>query len=175
MRRIPLTLVLVLFAFPAAALAGADATGDGSLAVTGANAKSIIVQGRGLIYGNVDSGSVTIIDFVADDTNQFRISGSTSTKMTSSGSPRVSGTGIRFWTSGSSYTLKFEGTGIGISAVGKGTVTATGAGTLAPAAVSTAAKSSVSVATPDGVLAVNGGKAQPLSKTQITAQFGVTK
>ena len=52
-----LVLWLVVLAAPAAALAAADATGDGSLAVTRASG-TIFVQGRGVIYGHFGSSGV---------------------------------------------------------------------------------------------------------------------
>jgi hypothetical protein len=157
MRRFSLIWVVLLLAFPATALAGANAMGDGSLAVANANVRSVVVVGHGLIYGYVDQGAITVISYVPDDSNQFRISGTTSLTTPTTGGTRYSGSGMRFLISGT-YTLKFEGSGINLSAVGKGTVMANGA--------------DPQISPSDGTLAVNGGKSQLLTRSMTVSTFG---
>jgi hypothetical protein len=158
MRRFSLIAVVLLLAFPAAVLASAGAVGDGSLAVSNANVKSIVVAGHGLIYGYVDQGAVTVISYTPDDSNQFQISGAAAPTKNPSGSTRYAGSAMRFLISGT-YVLKFEGSGINLSAVGKGTVTAIGS----------------DVSSSDGTLAANGGKPQQLlGHSQIVSSYGST-
>ena len=159
MRRCLLIVLVSLFAFPATALAGAAAAGDGSLSITGANVNSIIVVGHGLIYGYVDQGAVTVYSYVPDDGTQpqLQISGAALPTKTPAGGARYAGSALRFLISGT-YALKFEGSGINVSAVGRGTVTANG--------------TDVTTASSDGTLAVNGGKPQSIGHNQTVAAFG---
>jgi hypothetical protein len=159
MRRFSLIVIVLLFALPATALANAGAIGDGSLSIANANASSIIVAGHGLIYGYVDQGAVTVFSYVPDDSNQFQISGAASPTKPVTGGTRYAGSAMRFLISGT-YALKFEGSGINLSAVGKGTVTAAGVDS--------------STASSNGTLAVSGGKPQPLGRNQTVASFGST-
>jgi hypothetical protein len=157
MRRFSLTAVVLLVAFPATALASAGAVGDGSLSVTNANVNSIVVVGHGLIYGYVDQGAVTVISYTPDDSNQFQISGATAPTKSPSGGTRYAGSAMRFLISGA-YVLKFEGSGINLSAVGKGTAIAIGA----------------DASSSDGTLVANGSKPQQLGRNQTLASFGST-
>jgi hypothetical protein len=157
MRRFSLILVVMVLAFPAAAFANAGAVGDGSLAVANGNVKAIILSGHGLIYGYVDQGAVTVISYTPDDSNQFQISGAGAPTKSQSGGTRYAGSAMRFLISGA-YTLKFEGSGINISAVGKGTASAVGTDPPPPSS--------------DGTLTVNGGKPLPLSRNVTVASYG---
>jgi hypothetical protein len=157
MRRFFLIGAVLLLALPATAFAGAHAAGDGSLAVANANVKSIVVVGHGLIYGYVDQGAVTVISYVPDDSNQFQISGAAAPTKPATGGARYAGSAMRFLISGT-YTLKFEGSGINLSAVGKGTAMANGSDPLTSPS--------------DGTLSVNGGKLQSLGRNQTLAAFG---
>jgi hypothetical protein len=161
MRRLLLIVLLSLFAFPATALANAGAVGDGSLAVANANVKAIVVVGHGLIYGYVDQGAVTVISYVPDDPTQpqLQISGAAAPTKPLTGGTRYAGSALRFLISGT-YSLKFDGSGISLSAVGTGTATANGA--------------DITTASSDGTLAVNGGKPQPLGHNVTVASFGST-
>ena len=157
MRRFLLIAVISLFAFPATAFASAGAVGDGSLSVTNANVNSIVVAGHGLIYGYVDQGAVTVISYTPDDSNQFQISGATAPIRSPAGGTRYAGSAMRFLISGS-YVLKFEGSGINLSAVGKGTASAMGS----------------DAASSDGTLVANGGKPQLLGHSQTVSSYGST-
>ena len=181
MRRFSLIAALTLCAFPATALASAGAVGDGSLMVANANVKAIVVVGHGLIYGYVDQGAVTVISYTPDDTNQFQISGAAAPTRPASGGARYAGSAMRFLISGT-YSLKFEGSGINISAVGKGTVFASGGDTLTPSSPGTSLATSKSAApaiggdsvasSTSGTLTVNGGRPQTLGRSQTVASFG---
>ncbi len=181
MRRLTLIALVLLLALPASALASTVAVGDGSLAVASANVKSIVVTGHGLIYGYVDQGVVTVISYTPDDSNQFQISGAAPPKPVGTGGARYTGTAMRFLISGT-YTLKFEGTGINLSAIGKGTVTALGADASTDLSSTASVSKSPLVDTPsvspvlsDGTLAVNDGKLQQIGHIQTVATFGSTK
>ncbi len=71
---------------------------------------------------------------------------------------RYSGSDVRFVFPNGHYTLRLDGIGIDISAVGKGQVTATGTGT-----------------SDNGTMSTNGGKPLPLGPAAITLSFGANK
>jgi hypothetical protein len=127
--RKPLLLVLLATALilPAAALAGRDSPGDGSLVVSSADGR-LTVQGRGLIYGHLDGGKITVIDYRPDDNTALPSVSGAKFKITG-GNIVYSGTDVRFLFPGGRYTLIFDGMGISISAVGNGKITAIAAGT----------------------------------------------
>jgi hypothetical protein len=155
MRRLLLIVLASLILAPAAALADRRAAGDGSLVVNDASVRSIAVKGSGLIFGHIGQGTLTVLDYNAADSSAPQISGATGKLV---GNAVVySGTDIRFLFPNGRYSLKFEGAGIYISAVGKGTATATGLGTPN-----------------DGTLNAGAGKSQSLSGFSTTAAFGGT-
>jgi hypothetical protein len=154
MLRLLFILLASLFLAPASALADLHASGDGSLVVNDANVRSIAAKGSGLIYGHIAQGTLTVVDYTAADANAPQISGAPARFV---GNAVVySGSDIRFLFPNGRYWLKFEGTGIYISAVGKGTATAAGLGTAN-----------------DGTLTAGGGKGQALNAfSSTTASFG---
>jgi len=155
MRRLCLIVAVSLLAAPAAALgdrAARTAPGDGSLVVTGGNGK-LLVQGRGLIYGHLDRGTIVVSDYKADDSTAPSVSGA---RLKVVGNAVVySGTDVRFLFPGGKYTLELDGVGIDVSAVGKGTVVAVGQDGI-----------------DDGSFAVDGGRDQPLGALPVTVTFG---
>lgn len=157
MRRFCFILLVIALVAPAAAFAGdraAGATGDGSLVVTDANG-TVIVQGKGVIFGHFVQGQLTVIDYRPDDpTNSLTASGAKGRVLHIGAG--YAGSDIRFLLPAGRYTIQLVGFGLDISAVGKGNVSATGAGTG-----------------DDGSFAVNGGKPQPLPKASAAQIFGV--
>ena len=155
MRRICFILLVTALATPVAASASGRASGDGSLAVTGASG-TLVIKGRGVIFGHFDQGALIVLDYTADDSF-----GSTSPTVTAAKSKVVrtggtyAGTDVRFLFPAGRYTIEFVGLNIDISAVGKGFVSVTGAGTL-----------------DDGTIAINGGKPQPVLKAAPAEWFG---
>jgi len=150
-----LVLLLVVLSAPAAALAAAGTTGDGSLSVTRASG-TIFVQGRGVIYGHFDSGTLMVLDYRPDDlTSVPAVSGGRSKFNGSSGV--YTGTDVRFLLPSGRYTIELIGVRIDASAVGRGNVVVTGLGTF-----------------DDGSYAVNGGKPQPLTRLADNDSFGYT-
>jgi hypothetical protein len=150
-----LVLLLVVLAAPAAALAGAGSTGDGSLAVTHASG-TIFVQGRGVIYGHFDSGTLMVLDYKPDDLTSVPAVSSGKSKFNGS-SGVYTGTDVRFLLPSGRYTIELIGVRIDASAVGRGNVVVTGLGTF-----------------DDGSYAVNGGKPQPLTRVADNDSFGYT-
>ena len=156
MRRLTLIL-LVLLLVPSAALGEGAASGDGSLVVSSASARIIIVQGKGLVYGHINQGTLTVTEYKGSDSSSVQVSGSISKQLTGS-SMRYTGSDIRFMLPNGHYSLTFDGVGIDISAVGKGAVSAIGIGSA-----------------DDGSLATNGGKPMPLNVAPTTLVFGASK
>jgi hypothetical protein len=152
-RLVPTLLVLVLLAAPAAALARDQVSGDGSLVVTDAWVRQIVVQGNGVIFGHIDSGTLTVYSYDPADSRPSQVSGAVA--KVSGTTTRYSGSDVRFLFPNGHYLLKLEGGGIDISAVGRGTVTATGLGTE-----------------DDGSLSINGNKPQKLGFISSLALFG---
>jgi hypothetical protein len=152
MRRHALILLALCLLAPAAAQADHRTAGDGSLVVSDASARVITVKGSGLIFGHIDQGTVTVVAYDAANTSAPQISGSPGKIV---GQTVVYfGTDLRFLFPNGRYSLRFDGVGIDISAVGKGTVTASGLGTA-----------------DDGTVAVNGGKPLDLGLLPLTASF----
>jgi hypothetical protein len=148
-----LVLLLVLLAVTPAAWAAAGSSGDGALAVTRASG-TIFVQGRGVIYGHFDSGTLMVLDYRPDDLTSVPAVSSGKSKY--SGSSGVyTGTDVRFLLPSGRYTIELIGVRIDASAVGRGNVVVTGLGTF-----------------DDGSFAVNGGKPQPLSRIADNDSFG---
>jgi hypothetical protein len=152
MRRICLILTLVL-AVPATAAAVDLSAGDGSLGVSGGSG-TIFIQGRGVIYGHFDSGTLMVLDYKPDDGVSVPAVSSGKAKY-AKGSGVFAGSDVRFLLPSGRYTLELIGVDIDASAVGRGTVVVTGLGSAN-----------------DGTYSVNGGKSQPLSTVPTNDSFG---
>ena len=126
MRKLCLVL-LASFLLPAAALAERDAAGDGSLVVSGANAR-LTVSGHGLIFGHLDRGTITIVGDYRPDDNTALPSVSGARMKFTGGNVVYTGSDVRFLFPGGRYSLILDGTGIDVSAVGTGKLTAVGKG-----------------------------------------------
>jgi hypothetical protein len=158
MRKLCLIFAVAVLVAPAVVFAADRTTGDGSLSVAGASG-TIVIQGRGVVYGHFDQGTLMVLDYRPDDP--------ASTASISTGKlkyPYVKGPAsftandVRFLFPSGRYTLELVSTGIDISAVGRGSVVAT-AGAVLDA----------------GTLAVNGAKPQPLLvRGSTSAVFGKT-
>jgi hypothetical protein len=136
MRRISLLLLLACLAFPAAALAGATAAGDGSLDVSGPGPSggangAISLTGKGVVFGYVAHGTITVYGYKPDGNSVPNVSGAKMTLSNGASSVVYSGNAMRFLFPGGRYKLEIDGMDIDISAVGNGNVTGTGVGTLA--------------------------------------------
>jgi hypothetical protein len=156
MRRILLLLLVFAFATPALALAARSALGDGGLVVRDANG-TVVVQGKGLIFGHIERGALTVVgDYKPDDATAPSVSGA---RMGFNANLDVvySGKDVRFMFPGGKYTLRFDGLGIDISAVGKGVVVASSFSAL-----------------DGGELSVNGGKLVALTPKPTNLNYGGT-
>jgi hypothetical protein len=156
-RLLPLLVALLLLSAATSALAERVTSGDGSLAVSGASARIIYVHGSGLIFGHVNQGTVTVVDYRPSDQAVPQVTGSMVKAPVGTGT-QYSGTDIRFLLPNGTYSLRLDGVGIDISAVGKGAVSAIGAGTPA-----------------DGTMATNGGKGLAIGAGPTTLVFGAGK
>jgi hypothetical protein len=145
MRRLLIPCALVaLLVFPAAAAARPNAPGDGTLVVRNGSG-TINLVATGAVIGSCDHCSVTIVDPQAGDGSGPIVSGEESKVDLNDTKSRWSGDGVRFRLIGGFFRLRVFGTGIDLSAVGRGQGTIRGAGTLN-----------------DGTYAVNGGDRRPL-------------
>jgi hypothetical protein len=153
MRRLTLLLLLSALAVPSLAFALRTGPGDGSLVVSKADG-TITVQGKGVIFGHFDRGTLTVLDYKPDDNTAPSVSSAKMKPITAKLSVVYSGSDVRFLFPGGKYVLKIDGAGVDISAVGKGKVQVVGTGLP-----------------DDGSISVNGSK--PLSVTLTsTANFG---
>ncbi len=152
MRRICLLLAAVL-CMPAIAAAAGTAVGDGALGVSGAHG-TIYLQGRGVIYGHFDAGTLMVLSYVPDDGVSVPAVSSPRAKY-SRGSGVYSGIDVRFLLASGKYTIELIGANMNASAVGTGRIVATGVGTP-----------------DDGSFTTNGGKPEPISKIPSFDIFG---
>jgi hypothetical protein len=159
MRRLLAMLSLALLVLPAAAFAAAKAPGDGTLVVRKATGK-ITVTGKGLIFGRVGEGTLTIVDYNRDDGIEPQVNGwDRKIDVNGDGKWQYKGDNVRFRFFGGRYKLAFTGaSGIDISAVGSGRVTLAGAGPF--------------FMDDYGSYSVDGSKFQPLTLATVNAQFG---
>jgi len=147
MRRLTVLLLALVFVLPATAPAGRAAPGDGSLVVTNGDGL-ITVQVKGVIFGQFDRGKLTVLEYRSDNPTALpTVSGAKWDVKGSKPNVVYTGTDVRFLFPSGSYTLKFEGSGVDLSAVGKGTLKVNGTG-----------KNPYD----DGTASVNGAKPVPL-------------
>jgi hypothetical protein len=157
MRRLLLIpFACLLLALPPAAVARDSAATNGSLVVSDAWVRQIVVQGSGTIYGHIDSGTLIVVSYDPAGTSVAQVNGAAGRQI--GNTTRYSGTDMRFLFPNGKYLITLEGAGIDISAIGQGTITAAGLGT-----------------DNDGTLSVNGGKAYQVGFTSGLAVFGTKK
>jgi hypothetical protein len=153
MRRICLTVLVVALAVPALALAADRATGDGSLGLSAVNG-TIVVHGKGVIYGHFDQGTLIVMEYRPDGLAQTPSVSNAKSRSTRNVTV-YTGSNVRFLLPSGRYAIELIATGVDASAVGKGNVSATGFGTF-----------------DDGSVTVNGGRAVALSSTATMESFG---
>jgi hypothetical protein len=129
MRRSLVILVCSLVAVPAA-LAGSTASGDGVLELKALYGKVTIGKplqpARGLLWGQMDSGKLTVQDPVLGDGKILVTGWDTKVSTPASeidGTPvqtTYTGTNIHFRVTGGKYRLLFRGSGIDLTAIGGG-------------------------------------------------------
>ncbi|MSY59813.1 MAG: hypothetical protein F2663_05150 [Actinobacteria bacterium] len=154
---ISLTLALLL---PAVAFAGGQAAsspGDGSFVTTDAGGR-VIITGRGMIYGHISAGTITVLAYTSDDGSPPQLSAkSRSTVAGAFGA--YTGTDVRFFFPSGRYSLQIDGAGIGVSAVGRGSVALIGDSALSDY----------------GSYAINGARPQTLQRIVTIVPFGATR
>src|SRR3954469_15330799 len=100
MRRLSLTLLVALLALPAAALAARAGKGDGVFELKAANG-TFIVNGRGVLIGQMDKGTLRVQDMNPNDGQQPAISGAEHSRATDDPNTTVYwGSDIHFRVSG---------------------------------------------------------------------------
>jgi len=156
MRRICLLLTVIALSIPAAATASDRAAGDGSLGLSAATG-TVVVKGRGVIYGHFDSGTLMVLDYKPDDGTSVPAISNAKARVTR-GTVVYTGSDVRFLLPSGRYTIELIATDVNASAVGKGSVVATGGGTP-----------------DDGTVTVNGGKPVDLSPVATSENFGTGK
>jgi hypothetical protein len=130
MRRVLVILVCALVAVPAA-LAGSTASGDGVLELKAVYGKVTIGKAlqpaRGLLWGQMDNGKLTVQDPVLGD-GKILVTGWDTRVFTPASDiddtpaqTTYTGTNIHFRVTGGKYRLIFKGSGIDLTAIGAGT------------------------------------------------------
>jgi hypothetical protein len=159
MQRLCLSLLLAGLVLPTAALAAGVGAKDGTLVVRNADAKVYIWKATGTVYGRIASGKLIIDDSNPLDDVEPEVYGAEQIQpdYNDEGLVTYSGKGIRFRFFGGGYTIRIQGTGVNLSAVGRGNAKLTGVGTPLDGDY--------------GDFAVNGGKFQLLSALPTTVAF----
>lgn len=127
-----LAAALVVLAAPAVAVAVAQSADDGTLVVRDADGKVRITAVGGFL-GRLDQGRVTIVDPVDEDSTGPVVTGCDFAPRirdldTGGTATTCIGTRVRFRLVGGRFKVVISGTGIDLSAVGKGMVVLAGAG-----------------------------------------------
>jgi hypothetical protein len=157
MRRLSFTLLCCLILAPAA-FAAAGATGDGVLELRDVNASKVTIRGtKGVIWGQLDRGTLQVTDLNTDDNLAALVSGGTKTTSVDPSVTVYTGKNIHFRFPGGKYLFTIVGTGIDLTAVGVGRVWLTGD----PFSVD------------DGDYAVDGGKWQQVPLLRKLVPFGL--
>jgi hypothetical protein len=122
---------LVALAAPVAASAMTQAPGDGTLVVKNGTAPrgvpvvTLIVTGAAI--GRVtNQGTIVIDDSTPNDANSPEVTGYDSHKDVSPTATKWIGVGMKFRAVGGTYKITIYGSGVDLSAVGRGFVTLTG-------------------------------------------------
>jgi hypothetical protein len=159
MRRLSFTLLCCLILAPAA-FAATGATGDGVLELRDVNASKVTIRGlKGVIWGQLDKGTLVVTDLNPDDNLAALVSGGTKTTSLEPGVITYTYTGknIHFRFPGGKYLFTIVGAGIDLTAVGVGRAWLSGDPLVAD----------------DGDYAVDGGKWQPVPLLKKSVPFGL--
>lgn len=155
MRRLSLIVLACLVVAPAA-LAAANATGDGVLELSAVNA-TVALNGKGVVWGQMDKGKLVVND-IDPTVGDISVSGAEHKVLGPCDScVTYTGRDIHFRVTGGKYKLFFQGAGIDFTAVGVGTVSLTGDPTFDNA----------------GTFALDGGKWTPVPWLKRLVTFGV--
>jgi len=126
MRKFVLTLVLGLvltaLAVPSAAFARPAERGDGTLAVKNAVGQ-VTIRAQGTVLGRIANGTLTILDLSPNGSNDTQVFGfDRKPRLRPDGTSVYQGSDMRFRVVGGQYTVVVLGSGINLSAVGRGSV-----------------------------------------------------
>jgi hypothetical protein len=121
MRKLVLVM-LVALALPAAASAVPAERGDGTLAVKNATGR-ITIAARGALLGRVEEGVFVVADLSPGGNDEIQVFGNDQKpQVRGNGTTVYRGTDMRFRVVGGLYSVSVTGSGINVSAVGRGTV-----------------------------------------------------
>lgn len=121
MRKLVLVM-LVALAFPGAALAVRTERGDGTLAVKSATGR-IAISARGTLLGRIDDGAIAVVDLSPGGNDDIQVFGNDQKpQVRGNGTTVYKGTDMRFRVVGGLYAVVVTGSGINLSAVGRGSV-----------------------------------------------------
>jgi hypothetical protein len=109
-----------------AALAATRTTGDGVLELKAVNGKVAVTGQRGAIWGQIDKGTLRVVDLNPDDNLNAYVSGCLGTPGLDPGVTIYSCKNIHFRFIGGKYRFGIAGSGIDVTAVGIGQATLTG-------------------------------------------------
>jgi hypothetical protein len=123
MRRLCLTLLCGLVAVPAA-LAAANATGDGVLEIKDGAGTVVLNTSRGTVWGQMSRGTLVATDTLAGD-GVILVNGGTVTPVADNVT-QYRGKDLHFRVTGGKVRLWFKGSGLNLTAVGVGRVQFTG-------------------------------------------------
>src|ERR1044072_1893247 len=122
-----ITTVLTALALAATAAAQKCSPGDGTLALKNASGV-FVIQGKGAAIGQLDRGSVRILDPNPNDGPPAIVTGWEHSRDLTDKSSMWSGTDVNFRMIGGTFKIQISGKGIDLSFVGRGQVTLTGLG-----------------------------------------------
>lgn len=156
MRRLAFIFVLAAVAVPAAAVAADRSTGDGVFELRAANG-TVILTGRGVLWGQLDSGSLRVTDPANGTLTTLLVSGAEHTRPVGENVTVYWGNNITFRSTGGKYRIRFKGSGLDLTAIGAGTADMTGDPTTAT----------------DGSFALDSGKWQLVPLLEKVVTYGV--
>jgi hypothetical protein len=120
MRRLSLTLLVALLAFPAAALAARADKGDGVFELKAASG-TFILNGGGVLIGQMDKGTLRVQDMNPNDGQEPAVSGAEHSRPTDDPNTTLYwGSNIHFRITQGKYRIRFKGSGVDLTAVGVG-------------------------------------------------------
>ena len=122
MRRLGLVASALLLAIPAISFARPMPPGDGTLVITKGRG-TIVLQVKGAVIGRMGNGKLTLTDNDPYDEQTPVVRHARSRLQVNDAMTVYKGQKIRYRMVEGSYRLKLEGTGIELSAVGRGWVT----------------------------------------------------
>lgn len=126
MRRLALLLLAAVAVVPTAALAARSAPGDGVFELRAVNGM-VVLTGKGVIWGQMDHGSLRVTDLDPTVGLAPLVSGAEHVRATDDPNTTIYvGSNIHFRLTGGKYRFRFHGTSIDLTAVGVGVGALTG-------------------------------------------------